>query len=445
MTDNSIVTETARAHIPDADPTPSRAAGTGTRTLTVSRTAILALGGAIGGLATFSLGAGAYIVISLIGEPSDRATESPVAAAYEARIAALTAERDAYRKSEAATAARLGTALAEISKREADVMALARERTELSGRVNAARAQLTSAVDARREAEAQIEDLSHHLAVLREEAKEGVMAAELDGALSTLTSALDAAVVARDTARTDLDRLQTDIATLELTMEIASERQAQLVAGLEDAVEMSFKPLETMFDRSGLDVDDLMDSIRLSYSGFGGSALPITVSTRGFDDPALNERFAAVMDGMDKMNMMRIVATKVPYAMPVTAAHRFTSGFGTRRDPKTGARRAHNGIDLAAPRGTPILSTADGVVVFAARQSGYGNLIKIRHEFGFETVYAHLNKIHVAEGDRIARGDHIGDMGTTGRSTGVHLHYEVRIGGRPVNPMTFIRAARDVF
>ncbi|MEO0914620.1 MAG: peptidoglycan DD-metalloendopeptidase family protein, partial [Pseudomonadota bacterium] len=145
------------------------------------------------------------------------------------------------------------------------------------------------------------------------------------------------------------------------------------------------------------------------------------------------------------MNLMRIAATKVPYAMPVKAAHRYTSGFGTRRDPKTGGRRAHNGIDLAGPRGTPILSTAEGVVVFAGRQSGFGNLIKIRHEFGFETLYAHLNRIHVKVGDRIARGDHIGDMGTTGRSTGVHLHYEVRIGGRPVNPMTFIKAAKDVF
>ncbi|MEM6467364.1 MAG: M23 family metallopeptidase, partial [Pseudomonadota bacterium] len=151
-----------------------------------------------------------------------------------------------------------------------------------------------------------------------------------------------------------------------------------------------------------------------------------------------------LVQSMDRMNLLRVAANKVPYAMPVTASHRFTSGFGTRRDPVTGARRAHNGLDFAAPLGTPIKTSADGVVVFAGRQRGFGKLIKVRHTFGFETLYAHLNKIHVKVGDRVSRGDHIGDMGTTGRSTGVHLHYEVRIGGKPVNPMIYIKAARDV-
>ena len=177
----------------------------------------------------------------------------------------------------------------------------------------------------------------------------------------------------------------------------------------------------------------------------GGPLAPATGAAAAFADPGLNDRFASLMSDMDRMNMMRIAATKVPYTVPVEVSHRFTSGFGTRRDPVTGGRRAHNGIDLAGPRGTPVVSTAEGVVSFAGRQSGYGNLIKIRHAFGYETMYAHLNKIHVKVGERIARGDHIGDMGNTGRSTGVHLHYEVRQSGKPVNPMTFIKAARDVF
>ena len=315
----------------------------------------------------------------------------------------------------------------------------------MSAQIAASRLQLKELGAARDAAEAEVAGLTESLSHLSAAQSKGLMALELGNALTTMTGALEDAVKARDTAITDLDRLETEVASLELTMEIASERQAQLVAGLEDAVEMAFKPLEQMFDRSGLDVDNLVRTIRSSYSGFGGSDVPVTISPRSFDDPELNARFAAVMDGMDKMNMMRIASTKVPYAMPVKAAHRFTSGFGTRRDPKTGGRRAHNGIDLAGPRGTPILSTAEGVVVFAGRQSGFGKMIKIRHEFGFETVYAHLNKIHIKKGQRIARGEHIGDMGTTGRSTGVHLHYEVRIGGRPVNPMTFIKAAKDVF
>ena len=83
-------------------------------------------------------------------------------------------------------------------------------------------------------------------------------------------------------------------------------------------------------------------------------------------------------------------------------------------------------------------------MVFAGRQSGYGNIVKIRHDFGIETRYAHLSRIRVEVGQRVSRGEHIGDMGNTGRSTGTHLHYEVRVNGRPVDPMTYIEAARDV-
>ncbi|MEC7669814.1 MAG: M23 family metallopeptidase, partial [Pseudomonadota bacterium] len=97
------------------------------------------------------------------------------------------------------------------------------------------------------------------------------------------------------------------------------------------------------------------------------------------------------------------------------------------------------------PHGTPIYSTADGVVVHAGWQSGYGRLVKIQHEFGIETRYAHLSKIRVNVGQRVSRGERIGDMGNTGRSTGTHLHYEVRVGGEAVNPMTFIKAANNVF
>jgi murein DD-endopeptidase MepM/ murein hydrolase activator NlpD len=105
----------------------------------------------------------------------------------------------------------------------------------------------------------------------------------------------------------------------------------------------------------------------------------------------------------------------------------------------------HNGTDFAAPHGTPIFATADGVVVHAEWLSGYGRLVKIQHEFGIETRYAHMSKIRVKKGQRVSRGQRIGDMGNTGRSTGTHLHYEVRVGGRPVNPMIYIKAANDVF
>jgi murein DD-endopeptidase MepM/ murein hydrolase activator NlpD len=152
-----------------------------------------------------------------------------------------------------------------------------------------------------------------------------------------------------------------------------------------------------------------------------------------------------LIDQMDRLNLYRIAAQKAPFAIPVKQAFRFTSGFGYRRDPKTGGGRMHKGVDFAGPVGTPLYATADGVVTHAGWSSGYGRLVKIQHEFGIETRYGHLSKLNVTVGQRVSRGERIGDMGASGRVTGPHLHYEVRVGGEAVNPMIYIKAANDVF
>jgi murein DD-endopeptidase MepM/ murein hydrolase activator NlpD len=159
----------------------------------------------------------------------------------------------------------------------------------------------------------------------------------------------------------------------------------------------------------------------------------------------VESRANEILAGLDRINLFRIAAERAPFAQPVRTNVRFTSGFGNRRDPKTGRTRMHNGVDFAGPRGTAIHATSEGTVITAGWEGGYGNTVVIRHAFGIETLYAHLSSIDVRVGQRVSRGDRIGGMGTTGRSTGVHLHYEVRLGGTPVNPMTYIRAARNVF
>jgi len=100
---------------------------------------------------------------------------------------------------------------------------------------------------------------------------------------------------------------------------------------------------------------------------------------------------------------------------------------------------------MAAPTGTPVYAPADGVVIAAEWERGYGNLIKIRHEFGITTRYGHLSKIRVKVGQKVSQGERIADMGSTGHSTGPHLHYEIRISGKAINPMTFIKAGKNVF
>ncbi|WP_112324156.1 DUF5930 domain-containing protein [Oceanibium sediminis] len=368
-----------------------------------------------------------------------------VEAAFEKRIDALElalAEETARADN---ALSRLDLAMNRVLEQQSELKQVFAERRELGDSLAAMHANLARTLGERDAAENRAAELTTAMASLKNESTDAPSSEEMEVVLSTVSTALESAVRERDTHRSDLSRLENEIATMELRMQITADRQERLVASLEDAVEMSFRPLEKMFESSGLDVDTLVNGVRRSYSGIGGPEVLVPASLNNATDPELSERFSALMNDMDRMNMMRIAAAKLPFAMPVKQSHRFTSSYGMRRDPKTGGRRAHNGIDLAGSRGTPIEATGDGVVTFAGRQRGFGNLIKIRHAYGFETYYAHLNKIHVKTGDRIARGDHIGDMGTTGRSTGVHLHYEVRIGGKPVNPMTYIKAARDVF
>nr|WP_246593561.1 M23 family metallopeptidase [Evansella tamaricis] len=125
---------------------------------------------------------------------------------------------------------------------------------------------------------------------------------------------------------------------------------------------------------------------------------------------------------------------------------RITSHFGNRADPFTRATSFHSGIDIAAPLNTPIYATADGIIISVGWEGGYGRTIVIEHGDTYETLYAHLNEIYISVGDEVEKGDLIGGMGTTGRSTGVHLHYEIRRNGSLVDPypyMTFHESQGD--
>ena len=150
--------------------------------------------------------------------------------------------------------------------------------------------------------------------------------------------------------------------------------------------------------------------------------------------------FKAMFDSWKKLDQLQDGVIAVPSDKPVKTAA-FTSGYGVRSDPFRGAAAMHAGIDLSGPLGTPIYATADGTVTTAEWNSGgYGNLVKIDHGRGIETRYGHHSTYIVSRGQRVTRGQLIGRMGSTGRSTGSHLHYEVRIDGRAVNPIPFMKS-----
>ena len=156
----------------------------------------------------------------------------------------------------------------------------------------------------------------------------------------------------------------------------------------------------------------------------------------GKADPTFKQLFT----NWKKLDTLQDGAIAVPSDKPVKTGA-FTSGYGVRSDPFQGRSAMHAGIDLSGPVGTPIYATADGLITTAGYNSGgYGNLVKIDHGRGIETRYGHLSKMSVYAGQRVKRGEMIGRMGSTGRSTGSHLHYEVRIDGRAVNPVPFMKS-----
>lgn len=151
-------------------------------------------------------------------------------------------------------------------------------------------------------------------------------------------------------------------------------------------------------------------------------------------------QFRSLFDTWQKLDVREQAAIAIPSMQPVDAV-KLTSSFGVRSDPFDGAAAMHAGVDIPGPQGTPVYATADGVIGRSGRFGGYGNLITVNHGKGIETRYGHLSKILVASNTRVRRGQLIGLMGSTGRSTGSHLHYEVRVDGAAVNPMPFMQDA----
>ncbi|WP_083535827.1 MULTISPECIES: M23 family metallopeptidase [Sphingobium] len=164
-----------------------------------------------------------------------------------------------------------------------------------------------------------------------------------------------------------------------------------------------------------------------------GDASEINSNALGPADVGFSNLFAS----LQKLDGGARAANNIPTGRPVERLS-LTSNFGVRSDPFNGSARMHKGIDIPGPVGTPIYATADGIVNRAGWASGYGNLVQISHGGGLETRYGHMSKLVAAPNSYVRRGQLIGLMGSTGRSTGSHLHYEVRVDGQAINPIPFV-------
>lgn len=416
--------------------------GPGTRYVRLTPLTQLVSAGAGLSLVAWVAVATATIVVDRVaadGTPRATLLQQP----YQDRLDQLAAERD-QRTAEARSAQeRFQSAMEQVSRQQTAILQAVEERRELSTALDLMRDRLQTAI---RERDVVVAANDKLVDQMRRTADGTATAGreDLTETLQTVADALSQATEARDAATAERAELQSQLADLELHARVNAQRQGEMVDELQEAVATSLGPMEAMLEGTGVDLDALLDQVRDTYSGQGGPLGKPTLSTRNYDDPEISAKFDQLLGSIDRANLLRIAADKIPYAVPVKTAYRFTSGFGGRSDPFGRGHRRHEGVDLAAPKGTPIYAAADGVVTTAGRESGYGNVVRVRHEFGFETVYAHQSVIRVKVGQQVSRGERIGDMGSTGRSTGSHLHYEVRVNGQPVNPMTYLEAAKDV-
>ena len=214
----------------------------------------------------------------------------------------------------------------------------------------------------------------------------------------------------------------------------AEGRQVALAGAAQKLLDQRYAETAATIRKLGLS-----NKIRGARPAMGGPMIAAD-SAEATADLKADAQFRTLFQTWKKLDTLQQGAIAIPSVHPV-ANLAFTSNFGIRSDPFRGSAAMHAGVDIPGPVGTPVYATADGVVDRAQRAGGYGNLVEIDHGKGIQTRYGHLSKILVTDGTRVHRGQLIALMGSTGRSTGPHLHYEVRIDGHAVNPVPFLTTA----
>jgi len=231
-------------------------------------------------------------------------------------------------------------------------------------------------------------------------------------------------------------RVTSALTILDRAIKTTSGAQLAALEEMDESLAETQKTIRGALAETGL------DSERLSVGGIvaGGTGGPFVPFKIDASAGPFEARLSALQPRIASVFKLRALAEQLPLARPMAGATEFTSNYGYRVDPFTRAPAMHTGVDFRAEHGTPILAGGPGKVVTAEYSGGYGNLVEIEHGNGILTRYAHMSAILVQAGQTVAAGTVVGRVGTTGRSTGPHLHYETRINEEPMDPTRFLRA-----
>ena len=225
------------------------------------------------------------------------------------------------------------------------------------------------------------------------------------------------------------------IVRLQNSLDQVERRQLASLTSLEDSLESRARRMRGVFSDLGLDVGQL--EAATPRGGVGGPFVPVKLSS---DAGAFERQLYRINISRAQVDRLNRTLALVPYRKPVVGDVEFTSGFGVRSDPFLGRPAMHTGLDFRAATGDPVRVTANGKVASSGWAGGYGRMVEIDHGNGLSTRYGHLSEIDAKVGDIVKIGQVIGLVGSTGRSTGPHLHYETRIDGEAVDPQKFLRA-----
>jgi murein DD-endopeptidase MepM/ murein hydrolase activator NlpD len=295
--------------------------------------------------------------------------------------------------------------------------------------------------------------LKRDLAKLAEEGKHGKLGDYAQMVAKQYADETQVLVVGDEAnhARDEYNAVFERIDYLETRMKALQETHEQMMADIRETTGGKIKEIEEVIAQTGMNRRELLQKAeaedrreaerREKYGriedGKGGPYEPARQS-------ALKEKDTELYFNLKRLMTLRDIAEAMPLATPVKVDYRQTSGFGTRVDPFHGRLAFHSGMDMAAPHGAEIHAATDGQVTFTGWKGAYGYTVDLEHGFGFSSRYGHLSKILVKPGQRVKKGQVIAIQGSTGRSTGKHLHYEVRYNDKPVNPKNFLKAGQNV-
>lgn len=391
------------------------------------------LGSACAAVAVGYLLATSYLVLrdDLIGATTAR--QARMQQAYEDRISALRAQVDRITSRQLLDQQLMETKVSELVERQSQL-------SERHGRLGPVLERAENAVgmplptvaptpankpDIRADITGSIGTLPQNLAL-----------ASLDAG-DTKPFSLWSTRTAQAQGETSADRADKLFVTINQSLRNIETEQLTHIAQLAENASEKADAISDALESAGLPVDSDLSPNATGKSGVGGPLVPID-STTMFDSKVKD-----LDEALDTLDHLKQEARRLPLANPAPG-HVVTSAFGVRTDPIIGAAALHTGIDFRAPTGMSATATAPGVVTRAGWNGGYGRMVEVDHGQGYATRYAHLSEILVKVGQKLDAGDVLGKTGSSGRSTGPHLHYEIRHNGEAINPLRFLKVGKKV-